>query len=317
MASKINYNKGDFIMESIYKNCPQYKSKSFMLRLVNIDDAEALLKCYSDKTAVEKINDDNCLSSFYFTELTQMQDCINFWLDEYSQEFYVRFSIILKQLNTPIGTVEISGGEFGILRIDIATEYETEEYLEGILKIAIFDFVPDFGIENIEIKASNTPERIDLLKKYGFTASKTFRPGLGYYERKIHNYFNKSKGLAYCGLACCVCSENINCAGCRNDGCNGKEWCKPFMCCKEKGIEGCWKCSDFPCDNPMLNKLRIRTFNNFIKEYGEEALINCLQKNEEKGIIYHYDSQLIGDYDLFSTEEEIKELILCGLELLI
>lgn len=231
-----------------------------------------------------------------------------------SKEAFARFSIIVKQSNTPVGTVEISGGEFAVLQIDIAKEYETEKYIEEILKLAVLKFVYDFGINNLEIKASNTPERINILKKYGFLPSEAFRPELGYYERRKHNYFNKNKGLAYCGLACCVCSENITCIGCRNEGCKDKEWCKSFQCGKEKEIEGCWECSDSSCDNPMLKNMRIRTFANFIKEYGEATFVDCLQKNEQRGIFYHYDNQLIGDYDLLSTEEEIKELILRGLK---
>lgn len=84
---------------------------------------------------------------------------------------------------------------------------------------------------------------------------------------------DKEKGVAYCRLACCICSENATCAGCRNDGCNDgckdKDWCKSFRCCKEKNLKGCWECSGFPCDNPMLRKLRVRTFAKFIGEYGE------------------------------------------------
>ena len=28
----------------------------------------------------------------------------------------------------------------------------------------------------------------------------------------------REKGIAYCGLACCVCSENVLCPGCRSGG---------------------------------------------------------------------------------------------------
>ena len=124
---------------------------------------------------------------------------------------------------------------------------------------------------------------------------------------------DRKKGVAYCGLACCICSENSTCAGCRNSGCKDKEWCKSFICCKEKNLGGCWECPDFPCDNPMLNKLRVRTFAKFISEYGENKLMDLLEKNEKSGLIYHYKGQLIGDYDKPATEEEIKQLILTGL----
>lgn len=124
---------------------------------------------------------------------------------------------------------------------------------------------------------------------------------------------DKVKGVAYCGLACCVCGENAGCAGCRNEGCSDKEWCKSFNCCKEKGLNGCWQCPDFPCDNPMLQKLRVRTFAKFIAECGEDRLVEALGNNEARGMIYHYPGQLVGDYDKPQSEAEIKRLILDGL----
>ena len=68
----------------------------------------------------------------------------------------------------------------------------------------------------------------------------------------------------------------------------------------------------FPCDNHMLNKLRVRTFAQFIKLYGEEKLLECLKRNEAQGIIYHYPDGHLGDYDQFETEEEIIKFILEG-----
>jgi len=121
---------------------------------------------------------------------------------------------------------------------------------------------------------------------------------------------DRSKGIAYCSLACCLCGENSHCPGCRNEGCQNKYWCKSFNCCKQKSLNGCWECSDFPCDNPMLNKLRVRTFAKCVSEYGEEKFMDLLEKNEKAGIIYHYEGQLIGDYDKPETEEGIKQLIL-------
>lgn len=123
---------------------------------------------------------------------------------------------------------------------------------------------------------------------------------------------NKEKGIAYCGLACCVCSENQNCAGCRNDGCKDKEWCKSFNCCKQKGLNGCWECADFPCSNSMFEKLRVRTFAKFIAEHGEDMFIQCLERNEKNGVVYHYAGQIIGDYDIPTTEAEIRDMIIFG-----
>lgn len=123
---------------------------------------------------------------------------------------------------------------------------------------------------------------------------------------------DRAKGIAYCGLACCVCSHNEGCLGCRNEGCTIWEECKSFHCCKEKGIAGCWECDEFPCDNPMFEKPRVRAFIRFIAEYGEERLMDCLKRNEAAGITYHNEGQLTGDYDIPDTEENIRTLILSG-----
>ena len=33
-------------------------------------------------------------------------------------------------------------------------------------------------------------------------------------------------GIARCGLACCLCSENVVCKGCKRDGFKELSWCK-------------------------------------------------------------------------------------------
>ena len=121
--------------------------------------------------------------------------------------------------------------------------------------------------------------------------------------------------IAYCGLACCVCSENKNCIGCQDGGCEIHGWCKNYNCCKEKGLNGCWECAEFPCAGSMLDKPRIRAFAKFAKRYGADELEKCLLKNKEKGIVYHHEGQLVGDYDRCQTEEEIIEMIKTGSKL--
>lgn len=123
---------------------------------------------------------------------------------------------------------------------------------------------------------------------------------------------DRLKGIAFCGLACAVCSENGTCAGCRADGCTDREWCKNLSCCKRKGLSGCWECSDFPCNGTMLDTLRIRVFAAFVKENGVEALLDCLEKNEKAGVKYHYPGKLSGDYDVPRTEVGIVNMILYG-----
>ena len=56
--------------------------------------------------------------------------------------------------------------------------------------------------------------------------------------------------VAYCGLVCSACSEStdpqVACPGCRAGG--GEPDCRQRVCCVEQGIDGCWQCDRFPCD---------------------------------------------------------------------
>ena len=81
------------------------------------------------------------------------------------------------------------------------------------------------------------------------------------------------KAIAFCGLACCVCSENKGCVGCQNGGCESHGWCKNYNCCKEKGLNGCWECSEFPFTGCMLDKPRIRAFAEFARRYRVRTVI--------------------------------------------
>lgn len=299
---------------SIYEKCPVYETPSFMLRLVGPEDAGPLLACYSDRQAVSKLNADSCTSDFYYTTVEEMEECIRFWLRAFKERWFVRFSILPKTCGSAVGTVEIFGGETGVLRIDIAADYDKEEYVEELIRLAVLRFIRDFSIGSLKIKTSNTPERIPILEKYGFVASTDFRPESGYYERPVIRAFDAGKGIAFCGLACCVCSENENCAGCKEHDCQSHEDCRHYNCCHAKKLDGCWECNDFPCDSPMYTKLRVRTFAKFASKYGVDSLVRALKRNEECGVLYHYRGQLTGDYDLFQREEEIIQLIRCGLE---
>lgn len=64
----------------------------------------------------------------------------------------------------------------------------------------------------------------------------------------------------------------------------------------------------------MLDKPRIRAFAEFARRYGADELAKCLLKNKEKGIVYHYEGQLTGDYDACLTEEQIIEMLKKGIK---
>lgn len=117
-------------------------------------------------------------------------------------------------------------------------------------------------------------------------------------------------GIARCGLACCLCSENVTCKGCNSGECPDKDWCENRKCTIEKGLEHCFECEE-NCKKGLLNKIKPYAFTLFVKRYGENALLDCLERNERSGIMYHRDG-INGDYDDFDDVEKLIDFILIG-----
>ncbi len=117
-------------------------------------------------------------------------------------------------------------------------------------------------------------------------------------------------GIARCGLACCLCSENDHCSGCNSGECPDKAWCENRRCSIEKGIAHCYDC-DAACRKGLLSKIKPFAFTVFVKRFGEEELLDCLEKNEKNGVIYHREG-IIGDYDAFDNVEELISFIKSG-----
>ena len=125
-------------------------------------------------------------------------------------------------------------------------------------------------------------------------------------------------GIARCGLACCLCSENKECKGCHLDGfvdldwCKDAKWCQNRNCCIEKNIEACYKCSDSNCRKGIFkDKIKPLAFCEFIRRYSLDELLDCLETNEKNGIIYHRKG-IIGDYDDFDDIEKLIGFIKTG-----
>jgi len=116
--------------------------------------------------------------------------------------------------------------------------------------------------------------------------------------------------IARCGLACCLCSENVKCNGCFSNECPDNGWCENKKCSAEKGISHCYMCQD-DCKKGSLNKIKPYSFTLFVKRYGEKKLLDCLEENEKKGIVYHRDG-INGDYDDFDDAEKLIDFILTG-----
>ena len=54
---------------------------------------------------------------------------------------------------------------------------------------------------------------------------------------------------AYCGVDCAACPDYTGgkCPGCRDTDWQEGDICLPVACCREKGIDFCGECPDFPC----------------------------------------------------------------------
>lgn len=275
----------------------QYETEHFLLRQVREEDASALLRCYGDPEAVARMNADNCLRGF----LCQTEEDLQAYIAVWQREEYARPAVIDKSTGEPVGTLEIFGGETGVLRVDLASGWETSAVLKELYTLAMEKFPADFPMAAMVTKASGeAPLRREVLKELGFAGPEEFRGYGDYYRLAV-----RKLGIAYCGLACCLCSENQNCPGCQNgDGPCFSE-CENFPCVRERGLAGCWECPDFPCGKGMhKNNLRAQAFVKFAKERGVEHLLACLERNRWAGIVYHRPGGLTGDYDL-PTEEEI------------
>lgn len=117
-------------------------------------------------------------------------------------------------------------------------------------------------------------------------------------------------GIARCGLACSLCSENVHCTGCNSGDCPDKGWCENRRCSVEKGCAHCYEC-EAECGKAILSKIKPLGFTLFAKRYGEAELLNCLERNEKAGVVYHRTG-IAGDYDDFDDVEELIRFIRTG-----
>lgn len=117
-------------------------------------------------------------------------------------------------------------------------------------------------------------------------------------------------GIARCGLACCLCSENAYCDGCNSEKCPDSDRCENKKCSQEKGIAHCFACKE-DCKKGLLSKIKPYAFTLFAKRYGENHLLDCLERNEQRGIVYHREG-ILGDYDDFDDIEQLISFIQTG-----
>lgn len=251
------------------------KTAHYALRSVQMEDAPALLKCYSDESAVRRMNSDNCQGTFLMKTEEDVRRAISFWQNDPCLE---RCSIVSLEENAAVGTVEFHYKEeqkTHVLRLDLCSAQETEDCITELMPALYeegFHRFPDAQYVVIKAFPQDTA-RCAALKACGFEGEKDFCGFAHYYE--IERPF---RGVAACGLVCKYCSERIGCKGCARIN-----------------------APDCPCDAEKLSSLRIRTFAAYAKEHGADALLAHLDRKAAQGVLYHRNG-LTGDYDGFADE---------------
>lgn len=139
--------------------------------------------------------------------------------------------------------------------------------------------------------------------------------------RKIKNKLCKiaRKGvdpIAYCGFSCNHCFLGQWCGGCRTEynvcsfaTCSPDGVCPNTKCCKEKGVDGCWECSEikectkgfYVPENDGANAAKAQAL--FIGKYGKKEFLILHDKLHEK-------------YDFAKTQEILGQDLQKGFEFL-
>ena len=159
-----------------YAYCPIYESKHFLLRLVSMDDAEALLPCYSQPTDSVITNSFNCTYGYGSQTIEEMRDFIRRWLEAYRDRGFVRWSVVDKSINIAVGTIELFNRQAadyfnncGILRLDLSGEYEYTTMIGEILSLLLANAFVLFDCTMIATKTALTAkERMAALGELGF-----------------------------------------------------------------------------------------------------------------------------------------------------
>jgi len=162
----------------VYQDCPVFDDGNYCLRLVAEDDAEDLLKVYSDEKAVPFFNSDNCGGDdFHYTCLGKMREAVSYWLWEYERRGFVRWSIFSRKHEEVIGTIELFHRDAedyftdcGLLRLDLRSDYEKADVIKEILQQIGAPAFDMFSCRMLATKAV-PKERIRALAALGYEES--------------------------------------------------------------------------------------------------------------------------------------------------
>ena len=161
--------------------CPVYETEHFRIRQLEIGDTDGLFYCYSDPEAARYFNGDCCGDDFYYTDKEKFRKCVEYWLDRYELQDFVRWSIQDKERDQLIGTIEVcpslkyavDGRKMGILRIDLKSEYERLDVLKELMDILLANIYEDFEVASVIMKIQkDAEERQKLIQEYQFVNAK-------------------------------------------------------------------------------------------------------------------------------------------------
>lgn len=156
-------------------SCPRFQGETFMLRLVTMEDAPALLRVYSDEAAWPLFNSDNCHGDlFRYTTVERMREAIAFWLASYREGWFVRWAVVAE--GAAVGTVEMFRRRAedaydgrGILRVDLGSAWERPECIREIVELLLPHAQAMFGCAQIATKVPPAAlARQEALRALGF-----------------------------------------------------------------------------------------------------------------------------------------------------
>lgn len=184
-------------MVNPYEKCPIFENKHYLLRFIDYTDIPDLLLVYSDEKAVPFFNSDNCHGEdFHYTSVERMRGAIDGWQMEYQRQGFVRWTIIDKNTNHAIGTIELFNrrsddyfNNCGLMRLDLRSDYEHTECIYEILSLIT---LPAFDLFDCKMIATKVPsfaaERRAAVEQLGFTASEEILTG-GADGKSYKNYY--------------------------------------------------------------------------------------------------------------------------------
>ncbi len=192
-------------MMNVYDSCPAFEDERFLLRFVKQEDADDLLKVYSDKNALPFFNSDNCDGdNFYYPDSDRMENAIDFWLRSYESKWFVRWTIFDKTISIAIGTIEmfhrIADDDFnhvGVMRLDVRSDYEISDILQVMFELFIPEAFALFECNEIITKIPvYAVERINAALKFGFIKSEKLLIGTNdHYAYNNYWTVNKDRSL--------------------------------------------------------------------------------------------------------------------------